>query len=769
MKRPPKIKHSFPPKIKFAEKNAPVTDVSVLRRTRVVAFVLGVVMFAVLGVKLFSVQMIEFEKYQQRAVGQQTRNEIITPARGAIYDRNMKELAISASVETVAINPNAIKALEEDAHDTAVLVAQGLSDILGLEYDEIYEKTQKTKSYHQYIMRKIEKPLADEVRTFIDANKLSGIITLYDDTKRYYPYGTFACHILGFCGTDNNGLYGVEYEFDDVLAGEPGRVIAAKNNLGVDMPYEYEQYYDATDGDSIVLTIDEVIQHYLEKHLETAYASTDAQQGVYGIVMDVNTGEILAMANKPDFDLNDPFTITDEEVLAALNMMDEELRATETKTLRETLWRNKAVNDTYEPGSVFKIITASMAVEENLVSQSEHFNCSGHMMIGSERIGCWKTTGHGSQTFAEGVMHSCNPVFMTLGQRLGANTFFKYFRSFGFTAKTGIELPGEAGGSSVLYYDATGLKVPTQLATSSFGQGFKVTPLQIISAVSAVANGGTLYKPTVVSRVVGADGTVKHDFTAEPIRQVVTKETSDLMNNVLSLVVSGETGTGKNAYVKGYQVCGKTGTSQKMDADGGEDLRIASFLGYAPAWDPQVAVLVVIDEPMTDIKGGGYLAGPVVANVLSDVLPYLNIEPRYTEDEAETLDVYTPNFVGLTREEAQAKAKSEGLTITFKGDENIITDQIPAAGAIVPKNVEMVLYAGRYKSSSLFTVPNITGMTLGGINRLLDGTVFYVRAVGAKQNAPLALSVAQYPAYGERVEAGTVITVEFVDKTQTVE
>jgi len=743
----------------------PVTDVSVLRRTRLVALILGVVMFVVLAGKLFTVQMVDYEKYQQRAVSQQTRNEIITPARGTIYDRNMKELAISASVETVSINPNGMKGNT----DKQELVARGLSDILGIEYSEIYEKTQKTSTYHQYIKRKVEKDVADQVRQFIVDNKLSGVISLSPDTKRYYPYGNFASHIIGFAGTDNNGLYGIEYQYDNVLAGEPGRVIAAKNNLGVDMPYEYEQYYDAIDGDSVVLTIDEVIQHYLEKHLEEAYASTDAQNGVYGIVMNVNTGEVLAMANKPDYDLNDPYTITNEETLLSLSIMDEDLRATELKAIREKLWRNKAVNDTYEPGSVFKIITGAMAVEENLVSQTESFSCTGSMHVGDRDIGCWQHLGHGTQTFAEGVMHSCNPVFMTLGQRLGPSLFFKYFEAFGFTAKTGIELPGESGGSSVLYYNVNQLKVETQLANSSFGQTFRVSPLQVISAVSAVANGGTLYQPTIVKQIVGADGAVKQDFSAEPVRQVVTKETSDLMNEVLELVVSGTTGTGKNAYVKGYQVCGKTGTSQKMDTDGGEDLRIASFLGYAPAWDPQVAVLIVIDEPMTSIKGGGYLAGPVVANVLSDVLPYLNIEPRYTEEEAATLDVYTPDFVGMTREEAQKKAETEGLTIRFSGDEAVITDQIPAAGAVVPKNIEMVLYAGKYKSSKLFSVPNITGMTLGGINRLLDDSVFYVRAVGAKENAPLALSISQSPAYGEMVEMGTVITVEFIDRSQTVE
>jgi len=761
-----KFRPSGEPRI-IPGKNAPINDVTVLRRTRLIAFLLGVVMFLVLVGQLFKVQMVDYEKYQQRAVSQQTRNEIITPGRGAIFDRNMKELAISASVETVVISPADIEDDEE-----ARLIAQGLSDILGIDYNTIYEKTQKKASYHQYIQRKVEKEIADQVRQFIVDNELSGAVSLQDDTKRYYPYGNFASHVLGFCGTDNNGLYGIEYQFDSVLAGEPGRVIAAKNAQGVDMPYEYEQYYDATDGDSVVLTIDEVIQHYLEKHLETAYASTNAQNGVYGIVMDVNTGEILAMANKPDFDLNDPFTITDESTLLSLSVMDESLQAAELKTIRENLWRNKAVNDTYEPGSVFKIITGAMAVEENVVSQTETFNCSGYMHVGDRDIGCWQTNGHGTQTFAEGVMHSCNPVFMTLGQRIGATTFFKYFQAFGFTSKTGIELPGESGGSSVLYHDATGLKVPTQLANSAFGQTFKASPLQVISAVSAVANGGILYQPTIIKQIVGADGTVKQDFSAEPIRQVVTSETSEIMNDVLELVVSGETGTGKNAYVKGYQVCGKTGTSQKMDklnTEGGEDLRIASFLGYAPAWDPQIAVLIVIDEPMTSIKGGGYLAGPVVANVLADVLPYLNIEPRYTAEEAATLDVYTPNFIGMTRQEAQKKAESEGLTIRFSGEEDVITDQIPAAGSVVPKNIEMVLYAGKYKSSSLFTVPNITGMTLGGIRRLLDDSVFYVRAVGAKENAPLALSVNQIPAYGERVEMGTVITVEFIDKTQTIE
>jgi len=411
-----------------------------------------------------------------------------------------------------------------------------------------------------------------------------------------------------------------------------------------------------------------------------------------------------------------------------------------------------------------------MALEENLVSENDSFYCAGKVVIYDRTVGCHKKTGHGAQTFAEGVMHSCNMAFVELGQRLGASTFFKYFKAFGMTQKTGIELPGEAGGSPALYHSEKTLRtVDVSLANSAFGQTFRVTPMQIITAVSAVANGGTLYKPQIVDEIIAADGSVRRADTEEAVRQVVTEETSQKMNLALEQVVSGEGGTGRNAYVKGYRVAGKTGTSQKMDklVDGEATLRLVSFLGFAPANDPQIAVLIIVDEPQYGNVSGGALAAPVVADVIGDVLPYMGVEPQYSEEELETLDVYTPDFSGLTLEEVQKRAETDGLTVKIVGDGEKVTDQMPAAGVVVPKNVEMVVYMDAAKSTYSQPAPNLIGMTLRGIQRVMDDTVFYIRPIGLTDYGSKILSVRQTPAPGETITAGDVITIDFLDADTT--
>ncbi len=767
-KKPKKIPHRSP-RILRRLMNRPkgTTTTSVFSRTVFVMSLLGFVAFALLIAKLFQVQLIDYEVYQRNAVSQQTRNDIITPSRGTIYDCNGKQLAVSATVETVILNPLGIK---DDAQ--AALICEGLSKILGVDYDTLAAKAAKKSSQYEYVAKKIDRELADEVRTFISENKLSAAVYLVEDTKRYYPYGNFLSHVLGFCGTDNNGLYGIEYYFDKELTGEPGRIISAKNGRGVDMLSDYEQYYDAQDGDSIELTIDEVIQHYLEKHLEECYRSTNALVGVTGIVMDVNNASVLGMACKPDFDLNSPYEIKDETLLTALSVMDEKTAASEKSTYLQNLWSNRAVNSTYEPGSVFKIITGAMALEENLVAEGETFYCGGakSIEVSGRRIGCWSARGHGSQTFTEGVMHSCNCMFIKLGLRIGPATFFKYFKAFGLTQKTGITLPGEAGGSPSLYHDEKGLQVDVQLANSAFGQSFKVSPIQIITAISAVANGGTLYQPRIVSRIIASDGTIKQDSTPIVVRQVVTERTSKRMNEALEQVVAGQGGTGRNAYVKGYRVAGKTGTSQKLDkldANGAATLRIVSFLAYAPADDPQIAVLIIVDEPRNGTISGGALAAPVAADIIADVLPYLGVEPIYTEDEMKTLDIYTPDFTGMTKQEVEARAKTDGLTVTFKGDGDTVKGQMPAAGAVVPRNAEMVVYMGIDPPSYNMTVPNLVGMYYRGIQKLLKGSYYYLRPVGLNNLDSKMLCVKQTPAAGEIVLPGTVITLDFLDDTIT--
>ncbi|MBE6934909.1 MAG: PASTA domain-containing protein [Ruminococcaceae bacterium] len=746
---------------------------SVFKRTTFVMVVLGFLAFAVLIGKLFQVQVIAYEEYQQKAVSQQTRNEILTPSRGTIYDRNGNAMALSATVETICISPHDIQEMEkkndtEETHETAKLVASGLSALLDVSYDTIYEKTQKTGSYYEYVKKRVESDVADQVRLFIQENKLSGEIFLVEDTKRYYPYGSTGSQILGFVGTDNTGLYGIEYTYEETLQGTPGRIIAAKNAKGTDMPFEYEQYYDAEDGDSVVLTIDSVVQGYLEKALESAKENAGASSAV-GIVMDVNSAEILGMASEPNFDPNEPLVIQDGDINEGLSMLSGEEYDAAVSAVRQDMWGNAVVSDTYEPGSVFKIITAAMALEESVTSLYDNsFNCFGakSVTIYDRTIGCWHDTGHGpNQTFIEGVMNSCNPVFIDLGQRLGGSTFFKYFQAFGFTQKTGITLPGEGGGSSALYHDESYLNsIPISLATSTFGQTFNITPLQMITAVSACVNGGTLYEPHIVKQIVGADGTVKESFDPVAVRQVITEKTSEDLCFALEKVVSE--GTGSNAYVKGFKVGGKTGTTVITSTNETDNKQyISSFLAFAPADDPEIAVLILVKQPTSETHSGNMLAAPYAAEVIENTLNYLGVSPEYTEEEFLSLDVTTPDFTGMTMEEVELKAQEMSLSYRVVGDGDFVTDQMPVIGAVVPRSAEMVIYMGGNKPSHQVGVPNITGMTLGGIRRLLKDSNLYIRAVGNTSEESLVLSSGQDIEPQTFVEAGTVVTVTFIRDT----
>ncbi len=743
---------------------------SVFKRTMFVMGFIGMFAFLVLIGKLFQVQVIAYEEYQQKAVSQQTRNEILTPARGTIYDSNMNALAISATVETVCISPNDIRDTD-DPEATAKLVASGLSDLLGVDYDTIYKRATKTGSYYEYVKKRVEADEADRVREFINENDLAGEIFLVEDTKRYYPYGSVASQILGFVGTDNTGLYGIEYGYDEVLQGTPGRIIAAKNAKGTDMPFEYEQYYDAEDGDSLVLTIDVVIQSYLERALESARENAGASSAV-GIVMDVNTAEVLGMSSKPDFDPNDPLTIQSGDINESLSMLSGDTYTEALNLARQSMWGNAAISDTYEPGSVFKILTAAMALEESVTSLNDNsFQCKGEksVKVYDRMIGCWKAGGHGVETFTQGVMNSCNPVFIEVGWRLGGSTFFKYFEAFGLTQKTGITLPGEGGGASTLYHSESYLNsIPISLATSTFGQTFTITPIQLITAVSAAVNGGTLYEPHIVKQIVAADGTVKQTFDPKPVRQVITEKTSQDLCYALEKVVSE--GTGSNAYVKGYKVGGKTGTTVITSTNETDEKKyISSFLAFAPADDPQIAVLILVKEPTTATHSGNMLAAPYTAEVIENSLQYLGISPDYTEEEFQSLDITTPDFTGMTLEEVEMKAKEMSLTYTIVGDGEYVTDQMPVIGAVVQRSAEMVIYMGGSKPSYQVGIPNITGMTLGGIRRLLKDTNLYVRAVGNTSEESLVLSTSQDPPYGTMVEPGSVVTVTFIKDTSDEE
>ncbi len=698
---------------------------------------------AVLLLRTGYLQIVRGNELKQAAVEQQTRDSIVSSERGTIYDRNMKVLAQSASTNMVCVVPVTIK-----EKGNAEEVARALSEILELEYEDVYAKTQKN-SYYEIVKRRVESEQVEEIR----ALKLSGI-RLDADTKRYYPNGSLASHVIGFTGNDNQGLWGLESVYDDILRGQAGRIITAKSANGSDMPYEYEQYMDPVQGSDLVLTIDETIQHFVEKHLETAVAETSVQQGAAAIVMNPKTGEILAMATKPDYDLNQPMTLTDESILGALEELEGEEYDKKYAEELNRLWRNKAVVDTYEPGSTFKAVVAASALEENEVSLGEGFFCGGSKTVSGVQINCHNRLGHGAQTFEQGVHNSCNPVFMEIGARLGKDTFRKYYKSFGFGVTTGFDLPGEAEG---IFFTEDMFR-DLELATSSFGQGFNVTPLQMITAMSAIANGGYLMKPYIVKQINDDNGNAVEVTEPQVVRQVISAETSRNMCDILEGVVSD--GGGKNAYVKGYRIAGKTGTSEKQPR--GNEKYVASFLGFAPADDPQLACIVILDEPVGEYYGS-MIAAPVVGRIMEDSLRYLGVERQYSEGEEAETDVNMPDVTGKTTEEAAAALMEAGLKYHIIGEAGAkVENQMPRAGTAVRRDAVCMLYAEGAGEEKVM-VPDVMGLSISEVNAGLANTDlnFMLRGTGRLNAAGVLRSVSQEPAAGTEVPKGTVVQVEF--------
>lgn len=745
--------------------------------------VFGLGAFIIVAGRLFQLQVLDYEFYEDKAIAQQTRDKTIEPLRGTIYDCNMKPLAISATVEMVTLEPRKIENKEQ-----AELISEKLAEILELDYETVLAKATKEDSAYEVIKRGVEKEVADQVRTFKKEyneevaeynktvekakDKKPSITSIYmaPDTKRYYPFGNFCAQVLGFVGSDNQGLAGIEVQYDKYLTGTPGRTITATNAKGQEMPFQYDMYYDAQDGDSVVLTIDEVIQHYLEKNLEIAAYDNKTENQVAGIVMDVKTGAILAMATKGDFDPNDPFTITDAakaEELAAITD-EEEYKKRRTEILNDQ-WRNKAVSDTYDPGSTFKILTASMGLEEKAISVNSTFFCPGYRMVEGwpKPIKCWRyPMTHGSQDLYKAIQNSCNPAFIDIGQQIGAKNFLKYYKAFGLNESTGIDLPGE--GESIFHQEKQFLSNKVDLATASFGQNFQISPIQLITAVSAVANGGNLMKPYVVKEILAADGSIVKSTEPTVVRQVISRETSDLMCDILESVVT--VGTGKNAYVAGYHIAGKTGTSEKkakQAATGRDDLRIASFMAFAPADDPQIAVLVILDEPTVQLKTGGITAAPVVRRIMSDILPYIGVEPSYSANELAEKDIAVPELVGMTKMDAQSALSKAGLEYRTVGDGDTVTDQLPSMGAKIPSTAQVVLYMGGSRPQDPVEVPDVTGMSVSAARSRLEKAGLYMKGSGAVSSTGNVVASKQ-SVTGQAV-MGTVVTVEFTDLDQRAE
>ena len=750
-----------------------------LRRTLFLLSVCGAAAFVVLAARLYYLQIVRHDELEARAIAQQVRETTVSAPRGTIYDAKGEVLAMSAGVDTIYLSPAEIAQNNEDAG----AIAAGLAEILGLDYDAVYAKTQNTRSWYEVVARKVEEDVATAVREFKEEGGYTGI-KLEADTKRYYPNGSLAAHVIGFVGTDNTGLGGIEAKYDKVLSGTNGYVMRSTTAAGTDMLYtSWEDYFDAVPGSDMVLTIDAGIQYYVEKHLAQAVEDYDIQNGAAAICMEVDTGAILAMASLGNFDLNDYQTISGEamaEIDAAASGDAE--RAELIAAAQQLQWRNKAISDTYEPGSTFKIITLAMALEEGVVDMNSSFYCGGSTSVLGRNtpVRCWKSGGHGSQTLTQAVQHSCNVAFVNIGQLVGEEKFYEYAEGFGFidrtadtsqqlTAKTGIDLGGESGSiwwSEDVFCNPENL---SQLAAASFGQTFNITPLQLITAVSACVNGGYLMQPYLVQSTTSPDGTVtEHDGT--PVRQVISEETSAKVRQILEQVVGDSTeGTGRNAYVAGYRIGGKTGTSTKTTEEiAGNKEYIVSFIGFAPADDPQIALLVLLDNPSSEsgiYVSGGQMAAPVVGKMMADILPYLGLEPEYSDSELQTMDRAVPDVMGLSIAEAQSKLAESGLSCRVIGSGGAVTSQLPAANSVIASGSEVLLYADAAPTGG-GSVPNLNGMTYSQAREALAAMGLFIGSDSSVTDADNQLVSGQDIRAGTSAQAGTVITVTLYENDE---
>lgn len=728
-------------------------------RTFVLMIFMGIVMFVLLFFRLFDLQIKRHDELQSKAVNQQTWRTVVTASRGTIYDASGNILAISTSAETVILSPKEINEALSDTENpvtwTKDSLAAGLAEILGKDAASIRKRMDNVESQYEMIKLRADEDVAAKVREYVEENNISGV-HLMADTKRYYPYGSLAAQVIGFVGDDNTGLYGLEAYYEEELEGQSGLVISAKDQAENDMLYTYEQYFAAKNGSDLTLTLDATIQYYLEKGLESMMDKFSAANGVSGIVMDVDTGGILAMASYPNYDLNDFLTVSDQTLQERIERGESTLA--EMQLLQ---WRNKALNDTYEPGSTFKILTLSAALEEGVVDKTTTINCGGSVTVSGQTIHCSSKSGHGLQTLVQTVGNSCNPAFINYGLRIGNTKFYEYMRAFGLMETTGIDLGGEATGVFAAESSFTQL----DLACYAFGQNFTVTPLALIAAQSACINGGYLHTPYLVERITDSEGNVTYRHDSTPVRQVISEQTSATVRECLEYVVSS--GTGKNGQVAGYRVGGKTGTADKGQSG---DV-VVSFLCFAPADDPQVIMLITMDTPSratgTYVSGGNMVA-PTASSVMAEILPYLGVEPSYSAEELLGMDTTVPNVIGSTVDEAKAKMQERALSCKVVGDGDTITDQTPAGGAIIPGKSVVILYAGEDKPTDKCVVPRLIGKTPSEANTSATAAGLLIRFSGTTGSESSSVRVlSQSVEEGTEVEAGTVITVQLGDTSVT--
>ena len=727
-----------------------------LKRILIMAVVIIFLMTTTVA-RVFYLTIVRGEELSEKAETQQLKDTEITAMRGTIYDSNGNVLAQSASVWNVFIDPLNIKDKQRD------LIVDEFANLFGYDADEKKEFYDRTthQNHYELVEKKVENNIKEKLSKFVSKNELGGCIGTEQTTKRYYPYGTLASSVIGFTGADDQGLSGIEAYYDEQLTGTNGRIITAKDAKSNNIANDYETSIAATDGDSIVLTINQTIQYYLEKGLRETMNEYQAK-GAYGVVMNCNTGAVLAMSSLPDYDCNEPYKLTYSKDKKAIKKLSDKTAKQEAESAAvQNQWRNFTVSDTYVPGSVFKTFVSSAALEENVVNLNTTYNCTGSIQVDKYKMKCHYHPGHGTQTLTQGLENSCNPFFITIGQKLGVHNYFKYFDAFGFTQKTNIDLPGEA---SPQYYkeDQYGI---VELSSASFGQTNSLTPIQVCTGLCAIANGGKLLQPYLVSSIADANGkTVKKTQTKE-IRQVISADTSEKVRKMMKSVV--DNGTGKNGYVAGYSVGGKTGTSTKLgESKNGEgDKYIVSFGAIAPSDDPEIAMLIIVDEPNQDL-GGGALCAPIAAQVTQEAMNVLGIEPKYNDSEMKDLSKQTPNVVGKSLDEAKKTLEENNLNFVVVGDDSTITRQCPSGADTIPNGGTVYLYTDDSEKQTV-NVPNFSGLTVNEAKDLASSSNLNIQIAGNSMSSGTVVAYRQSEETQAKVEKGTVVTVTFKN-TQSV-
>lgn len=731
------------------------------QRTAILILLILVLGFGAAVLRLTYLTTVQSSELQESAVDLQLADTTVSAKRGTIYDANGNVLAESASVWQVVMSPVNFK---NDKQRQAA--AKGLSEIFDLEYNDVLDDT-KQQSHYVVVKRRIESDEREKVLELIDTLKkdysCSGVIQLLDDYKRYYPKNSLASSVIGFTGSDDQGLEGIEYEYDSYLSGTPGRIITAQNARGTDMPFRYEQNVESEDGNNVYLTIDETIQSICEKYMQKGVEDNNVLNKGVCIAMDVNTGAILAMVTTDGYDLNNPYELSAKDKKKIKSTPKKKQAEAESAAL-SNMWRNKAVADTYMPGSVFKMCVASAALEENLVNEKTSFTCTGSIEVEGETIHCSNISGHGTQNFVEVISNSCNPAFIQIGQMLGAGKFRQYYQGFGFSDKTGIDLPGEAEDS----FWKEGKMGGVDLAVASFGQNFSITPIQMITACAAVSNGGYVVQPHVVSKITDSKGNVIKTVDKKIKRQVISDDTSKKMNEYLEY--NTERQGAAAGYISGYKVAGKTGTTEKrgvtkIESSFSEDY-ISSFCGYAPADDPQIAMLVFFDTPDGDAYYGSQVSSPVFINIMSEVLPYLDVKTSYTDEELGYVDASAGDYTGVSVDEAKTAVEADGFTATVKGNGSTVISQIPTVSSGLQKGGSIVLYTDSDSQSETVSVPSLIGLSPDEVNDVASAYGLNVSFSGATTSS--GTSSSQNIEAGTSVSPGTVITVSFADSSSTL-